>query len=1143
MKQALYKIFALAAGLLLTLSCVEERLPLDTPSSSGGQTLLTFDFGSTESIQVETRSSVEHKYEMQVHNFYLFVFDENGAKVVGQYFDADNLKATTSELESTYDNCWYVSNATSDDFSTAEGKTTGTVRLKISSGNGMKIYMLANLDADMVRVSSDLLSATVSNEQDLLDFDVYMNQTIVTRNGYFPMYGVLKGVTIDETATSSTSSTTSVSTIKDSEGNTAVLQLKRIDAKVRFIFKTGTRADENGQTCATFEPLSWQVCNVPRRAYALGYSERNKTADCGEDFVSVDPEKTELSAESYSKYAANFFDTEPLTFETYTSSTQSEFTFYMMENRQKPKKSVEVKDAEGNVLSRESYQNRSRRIKYAQDSFSLNKEVTVNYVVDGKSYERTMRCFEYMNDFSTYVVVKGRVTMNLVNDSAGQTLGAEVTYLIPLGNWGSDISTSGKGDSNDTYTNYDDYNIIRNHYYTYTVTVNSVNNIRVEVESSKDGYEGGVVENQPGAYGDVTVAKEEIAVCDAHYVSKTLNFHLKNFFEGGQVKQKYDISDQLTWSVKTPFGEGEPRQDGGIDLKDNLDYTWVHFRLNKRGDDGKYFSNQRRKYITRPFESLTYERSASDNKEGDGVTDGLGGYHNDGIMDVVELVKYMKEQVERYLTHMEDPDAIASDFDNSPDSEGGPKISVTVFVDEYYYDKNPLTDEASTYLWKTFVNADDRKLHILCNSNLSKDRESRSTGSVITIQQRSIQCIFNTDASNTDLKTAWGVEDEDEFEKGLREKNSSTGKYTKSPYWSTYSSESRGNTDNFNGLLNTAKEWGLCNSSGSTFETGFEWGKYMSIEVNNDTPQLQDTYSYLRYSCMIRNRDNNGDGKIDRDELRWYTASIQQLIGMVVGKNLLNKSTQLYNRSPEEMASSEESVWQQHVASSTADNGNSNTPIIVWAEEGLSTGGYNSWNNITDYGSVRCVRNLGYLGDLSDETYDLSITPQNYVEASNSTDGILFDASNLNTKAIRYYTSKELPMHSETAPENQLYKQFEMKSGYETIDDSDQYKFVGFNNAVDEAIASGKSFCPEGWRVPNQIEMAVAFYYADQTTDTFCRTYFSFGPTSPYGGSNKNYDSSDDSKNKYGFKVKNNINVANNEDVTTFRCVRDIRVD
>ncbi len=1112
-KKTYINILALALIMLTPVSCVKENLGENPAVSASEEGFLTFDFGSAESVQVVTKSSVEHKYEMQIHNFYLFVFDKTGAKVVGQYFDTDNEYSSTDDFEA--DNCWYVNNATDNDYSNANGKTTGTVRVKISSGTDMNIYMLANLDADMVKISSDLLSATIANEDDLKKFTVYMNQTIVTRNGYFPMYGVLKGVTVKD-SDSYTSGSIKIYNLKDGNGN-ATLQLKRIDAKVRFVFKKGSRPDAKGQTCESFEPLSWQVCNVPRISYALGYAERGISATCGEDIVSVDPATTPSDA-NYSQYAANFFDTEALTFEEYPSSDESAFTFYMMENRQSPKKSAVVN---GDAVT--SYQNRSRRIKVGEAGTDneLNEEVTVNYVVDGKSYERTMRVFEYMNDFSTYVLVRGRVTMTLNGDDAGQNLGAEVTYLIPLGNWTSTIDSAGPGDSKDTYGNVDDYNIIRNYNYTYTVTVNSVNNIRVEVDSSNDGS-ASVIENQPGAWGDVTVAKEEIAICDCHYVSKTLNFHLKNFFERGAIDQTHDISDQLTWSIKTPFGEGEPRKEGGIDITDGLDFRWVHFRLNKKDANGEYFTDMRRKYVDRTFESLSTWRTASQNKEGDGVTDGLAGYHNDGIMDVQALVKYMKEQVQKYLENPE-----SSDFDSATD----PKISVTVFVDEYYYDKNPLTNESSPTLWKTFVNVDDRKLHILCNSNLSKDLESRSTGSVITIQQHSIQCIFNTDESNTDLTTAWGVENEDEFEKGLREKDSSTGKYTKSPYWSTYDSANRGNSDNFNGLLNTAKEWGLCDASSTTFKTGSEWGTYMAIEVDNDTPQLNDTYSYLRYSCMIRNRDNNGDGKIDRNELRWYTASIQQLIGMFVGKNLLNKTTQLYNRTPEEMASTDAKIWQQHVASSTADGSNSNAPMMVWAEEGVSVGGYNSWNDVTDYGTVRCIRNLGYLGGVSDESYTMSEKPQNYVEVTTSTDGKRFDASNLNSKALRYYTSKELPMHAETAPENQLYKVFEMQSGSKSMTSC---LFEAFNTNVDEKIAAGEEndICPEGWRVPNQLEMALAFYYAGETTPTFCRTYFSFGPY----GSNK-------ITNKHGYKIKGNINVSDSETIDTYRCVRDIRVD
>ena len=1110
MKNTLKHIFALAAGLMIALSCVEEPVPVETPAASGEECILTFNFGHSEPMEVETRSEVAHKYESQVHNFYLFVFDASGNKVFGKYFDSETLCATTTELESNYDNCWYVDNATSNDSTSADYTTTGTVRMKVSPGEGMKIYMLANADADMVKVSSDLLSSTIGNETDLLNFNVYMNQTTVERNGYFPMSGVIKGVTISNSG--SNGSTTTVSKIT---GTT--LELKRIDAKVKFIFKTGSRPDANGQKISKFEPKSWQVLNVPRTTYAMGYAERGITATSGKDIVSVDP-STPYS--QYSKYAADFFDSEPLTFEDYTSSTESGFTFYMMENRQTPKKSAGT-----------NYQNRSLRAKISGGvNDQMNQECTVDYVVNGKSYERTMRCFEYANDFSTYVLVRGHVTMSLENDSAGSTLGADVNYIIHLGNWNSTIKST-YGD--DVYGNIDDYNTIRNTSYTYTVTVNSVNNIRVEVESSNpETGEAKVIENQPGAYGDVTIAKEEIALCDAHYVSKTLDFKLKNFFEGGNISKEHKITDQLTWNIKTPFAEGEPRIEGDIDVTDGLDYKWVHFRLNKKNSDGTY-SSARRKYIDREFATSTTLRTAEQNAEGDG-TDGLAGYHNDGIMDVEHLVNYIKEQVDLYL----DPNTrSACDFDSTSDENGGPKISVTVFVDEYYYDKNPLTQEEDPTLWKKFVNADDRYLHILCDSKKSKDMESSATGSVVTIQQHAIQCIYNTGESNTGLTTAWGVEYTDEYD-------GSWG------YWSTTSTDNRGNSSDSNGLLNTAKEWELCDASGTTFKTGSSWGTYMKLEVNNDTPQLLSAYRYLRYSCMTRNRDNNGDGKIDRDELRWYMASPQQLIGMFIGKNTLNHSSQLYNKSPEKKASSTTTDWQQHVVSSKCGtDSNSNNPLMVWAEEGISTGNHTSWNDLQNASSTRCVRNLGYMNGISDESYGLDVEPQNYINVTNSDDGVIYDAANLNTTATRYYTSKELPLHSEIDPENQVYKKFEMLSAtqsmtntapwstyWQTVGSKPGLLFKDFNTVAEDYIATGKSLCPDGYRIPNQVEMAVAYYFGNQTDDTFCRTYFSFGPADPYGGSGKE-------SNKYGFKVRGNINVGNNETINTYRCVRDIRVD
>ena len=1086
-------IFMILALSFAAVACVKEEAGADD-GAVHGEAWIQLDFGSRKNAEVETRATVSERNENQIFNFYLFVFDRNGAKVTGQYFDSSNQKASYSELAASVSNCWYVDNADSD-----SDQTTGTVRVKTAGGSGLSIYMITNLDADMVRVSEDLLAHNIQNENDLRNFNVFLNQRIVNRNGYFPMTGRLTDVTVN--ARSEDANDIEITKIS------ATMMLRRIDAKIRFIFKTGTRPDENGQVIKSFEAKQWKVVNVPRTAYLLGYRDRGISDATGHDFVNVDPS---TSSSDYSEYAKNFFDTEFVNFEDFPSSSQSEFSFYMLENRQTPKKSPLA------------YQDRSRSIKLAD---GRNATCDVAYVLNGESFERQMRLYEYANDFSTYVIVTGRVEMDLKNDNAGQVLGGDVQYIIHLGDWNASIDNSdgNKGEGNDTYSGFDNFNTERNTSYTYTVTVNSVHNVRVEVETSQKSVSD-VVEKQPGASGSITVAKEEIILCDSHYVSRTLDFKLSSFFEGGVFDRDHCVVDQLTWNVKTPFGEGEPEKKDGMDITAGLDYKWVHFRLNKKGSDGT-FSDNRRKFTDREFKTSGDYRSASDNMEGDG-TEGLAGYHNDGIMDITQLVSYIKTQVGRYL---DSPDA--SDFD-SPGDPSKAKISVTAFVDEYYYEENPINGEKSSDLWKHFVNQDDRQLHILCSSLASKDLESRVTGSVITIQQHSIQSIFNTDPNYTALSTAWGVETEDEFD----------GRLT---YWSSTAWARRYNDDDWNGLYNTCKEWGLSPASTSaSFNSGVKWGDFMDYEVTNDKTQLNSAHEYSRYSCMTRNRDNNGNGVIDRDEVRWYLASINQLVGMVAGNGLLNKDTQLYNKTPEEQASSDDMVWQQHVISSTSYSNDSNNPTLVWAEEFISTGPTNVDYQKIKKASVRCVRNLGFIDGNDSETYGIDKRPEDYISKEKTTDGNwIFTATHLNSKALRYYTSRELTYADERSVENHLYKKFEVYKEDSQINPA--VKFEAYNTAVTDALSNGEDhpYCPDGYRTPSQLELAMMRYYMDEGkpsgTNYASRTYFSFGPLGTSYDKNK-----EGTGGKYGFILNHNNNMTvEHADIAKVRCVRDIRVD
>lgn len=1084
----------MVALVLGCLSCVREELATPVGGVSGGEGWLMLDFGVNKQVSVQTKATLPEYAEGRVLNMYVVVFDKDGNKLSSGFFDASDLMSSVDEVSKGDRNCWSVSNPKSAADETKSAK--GRVLMKCAAGTGLKVYVIANLDSDMAKVSSDLLSSTIHYEHDIQEFEVFLNQTTLSRNGYFPMTCKVDGVNI--------SAPTKGNTTRTDIGG---VQLERIDSKIKFIFKTGNTPDAKGQTIEKFEARQWRVVNVPRKSYLLSYTDRGVTdEDRGHDIVNVNPN---TSSDDYSKYAAGFFTTDFVNFEEFPKDGSAEFSFYMMENRQKPKKTLT------------NYQDRSRAIK---DEKGLNKSCQVSYTLNGVDYTRDMRMFEYANDFSTYVVVTGYVTMNLQNDEAGKVLGGEVEYLIHLGDWGSSNGN---------------YNIERNTSYTYTVTVNSLNSIRVEVETSQAGQT--FTENQPGATGQISIAKEEIALCDCHYESKTISFHLSNFFKNGKINRENCIVDELTWSVKTPFGEGEPKNVNGVESVTGLDYQWVHFRLNKRGDDGNYYSDKRRKYTDREFAASETWRDDKQNAEKDG-TAGLAGFHNDGIMTVPYLCKYIKDQVNKYLDN-----PAVSDFDSGTATEG-PKISLTAFVDEFYYDKNPVTSETRSDLWKYFVNKDDRKLHILCNSVKSLDEESSMTGSVVTIQQSSIQCVYNTDPSYTALQTAWGVENADE-DAGQLDGGKSDGE----KYWSVYPgnhesnvppdhSEKRFNNDEYNGLYNSCKEWGLSPADeSSVFYTDKKWSAYMNYEVDNSTPQLKDSYKYMRYACMNRNRDNNGDGKIDRNEVRWYLASIRQLVGMYVGDGLLNSKTKLYNKSAAEKESGTKSDWQQHIVSSTSYGGNSDDPTILWAEEGTSTSHfYHPWGDIQGT-EIRCVRNLGNIDGKSNESYDIKIAPDDYIV--HDKDKRTFTCTHLNSQALRYYTSKELIYSDERSQENRLYKKFEYykeSSSFTKVDGSKTY-FKYYNDAVTEGMAkgTGNPFCPKGYRTPSQIEAAIMRYYVkdwNSKSQTMTRTYWSFGPY----GSNKKFT---DENQKPGFVVDGTNITVSNIKTESVRCVRDVRTD
>ena len=101
--------------------------------------------------------------------------------------------------------------------------------------------------------------------------------------------------------------------------------------------------------------------------------------------------------------------------------------------------------------------------------------------------------------------------------------------------------------------------------------------------------------------------------------------------------------------------------------------------------------------------------------------------------------------------------------------------------------------------------------------------------------------------------------------------------------------------------------------------------------------------------------------------------------------------------------------------------------------------------------------------------------------------------------------------------------------------------FKTVNTNVTTAIDKGEQnpYCPEGYRLPNQMELAMMKYYDVIDADMVSRTYWSLGVES---GLNNN--TGKDGKSQYGYIYSGgNLSLEGSSKNFECRCVRDIRVD
>lgn len=1090
MKRFLH-IFLLSLVLLAASSCVKEMFEQGRRSlPENTPVTLTLGFGADnlEDVQIGTKAEVTRADESRIHDLYVLIFDEDGDKIYGRYF--------------TYEH----------QYSILKDNDNETADLMSQENEGWFVDNLLRTDVDPNKRTRGVVKISTISKPNC--------QLVLLAN-------------IANTVTS----------IKDpddpeKQSHTALDWLAREDLTLDDFEKVNVTLEQNVVNRSNLFLMMGTLDDIDTGDISWDKTGGDSTGDYGTDYsVDLTPldakikfriryDETNISSitprhwqvfnlpdrcllarseKRPSEIGTQLFKTDEAFFEgteTENGVTWQVFSFYMLES--KPYRRQHAN----------SYYLRDKLDKDPQTGHNLD---TWAYAPQDGAYVK----FDVILNLTTDGI------RNLLDDAeANHALTSDAFFTVHLG----DFTSSEDGEGHD----YDNYKVERGHAYTYNITIVNSRSIYAEVMSGIGD------EPEPGHEGSLLLTTDDIINCDAHY-----EYH-NMVFKSNPSLAADNGANKLSWYIKTPFTEADkgrpvynegthqyeiPLDAQGLPI---VDYKWVKFGLNHKLDNG-YYTDKRFPY------------PGNDAYDPDWIPSEWDPDNNPvpPLIDVNQLINLLFDQNKRKYVGVGEPVDYTNLFDNAGE------ICFTAFVEEYYYETHPLTGELETNLWREFVNAKPRELHILSEATYSKDLQSDVITSSHTIIQNSIQTFYNT--FSPDLSSIWGTEHKDEM-RNRGAADASTGINRSWSWWHGNWTPSGTIDDEKNGRVNTANIWGMSDAP--------TWDTFLNYEVDNNTPDLRSDYQYMAYSCLSRNRDNNGNGVIDPEELRWYTASIDQLVGMWVGNEAISQSARIYQ--PADAGSSDPLRWRAHVISSSCPNGIAN-PSVVRGEEGGTKSKYSEWSWAFPGGSpqeyrdrvasVRCVRNVGTFRkdgkdtDISyapydhmvDEYYEIPSGTDNTGRAYPNDDGTYtIRFSRLNPKSIREYTSDDLPYHDEYSLHNCVYLELNMQAANNvlvedgTLDMTEQ----ALNNAVTNT--GHNEYCPAGYRIPNMTELLLmqaltpSSYWRDGQRFP-CRTYFSHGiiGDSPIGTENK----------KIGWQYSTSIgrvNIADDDNVmNSLRCVRD----
>lgn len=664
---------------------------------------------------------------------------------------------------------------------------------------------------------------------------------------------------------------------------------------------------------------------------------------------------------------------------------------------------------------------------------SKNKKNTICVWNDREknTYSDAGKSFVNAPDNATYLVVHGRYR-------AGSYVG-NVAYTIHLGDFGAKVSL-------------DNFDVCRNFSYQYTLKINGVNNFIAEAKKEGDGT---IAKDDPGSEGIVIkTTAAGMLHADCHYEARVMKFNKD------EVKGLIDDNFGYILKIHTIFGESEClivtddgvyeatqyyldkssgkvpepltklNDDGTLADPSSLlvgkageaDFNWVHFVKNTGADPSSPPSNSPGCLIT-----------SNHTKQNVCAYPGT-----DKTMSVFQFLKKLY---------------VAASTNNANDGffDSDGNVYVTCFIDENYYADRE---------WTKYANqTDSRRLYIANDFQLSKDGKSSYAEAKYVIEQNSIWTFYRLDNS---LKP-YGVEtisEEEEIE------NFSVN-------YSGYSSYQ----DNWNGYTVASKYY----KDNSLYAPGD------AIKIRSASPSdpaKQDLYTDAYRACMSRNRDENGNGNIDADEVKWYLATVDQYKGLWIGESVLPTDAKLFQPV--------ESNWKKlnEKYKSSSDRGlqdwhffTSSKMAVFWPEEGASTSEYPL--NYSYASKVRCVRTLESKGNGL-------LDPVHYASPVKNGDNYWDITLLINEGASRGFQSNAMPCTLERGDgsnnivsrkfrvaKSNLSKTFAREDITSSVSKPDSL----VKDDVCWTQLNGTAETP--WRVPNQKELLVMSVLASNSVNGF----------------------------------------------------------